>query len=238
MKIPILYEDKECLIVNKPAGLVVHADGKTDEQTLTDWILKNYPKIKGVGEPQKVSTGEVIDRPGIVHRIDRDTSGIVVIAKTQPAFLFLKELFQERKVSKTYHAFVYGKIKVKEGVIDRPISRSKNDFRLWTAQGQGRGEARDAVTEFTVLAFDEVVTYLEVRPKTGRTHQIRVHLKAFHHPIVCDVLYAPGMPSELGFKRLALHAYQISFQNKAGKTIEAEAPFPADFKKARKLIDM
>lgn len=236
MELQILFENEDYVAINKPAGLVVHSDGKTKEFSVADWISEKYPEIKGVGEPQKISTGEIIDRPGIVHRIDRDTSGIVVIAKTQASFEFLKQQFQERAVSKIYHAFVYGKIKIKKGIIDRPIARSKSDFRLWTAQGNGRGEAREAVTGFSVLAANEEVTYVEVRPKTGRTHQIRVHFKSFHHPIVCDNLYASGMPSELGFERLALHAYQISFKNMAGKQIEVEAPFPADFQVALKYF--
>ena len=94
MKIPILYEDKDILVINKPAGLVVHSDGRTKEKTLVDWILKKYPKTKKVGEPITLNDGTVLKRPGIVHRIDRDTSGVLVIAKTQPAFLFLKKQFQ------------------------------------------------------------------------------------------------------------------------------------------------
>lgn len=238
MEIEILYEDQDYVVINKPAGLVVHSDGKTMEATVADWVLEKYPETKGVGEPQKISTGKVIDRPGIVHRIDRDTSGILMIAKKQEAFTFLKEQFQNRTIEKTYHAFVYGEIKNKEGIIDRAISRSKNDFRRWTAERGGRGEARDAVTEFKVLATGADATYVEVHPKTGRTHQIRVHFKAINHPIICDTLYAPGRPSLLGFDRLALHAHKISFKNKEGKIIEVEAPLPQDFKQALDKINI
>ncbi len=251
MDIEILYEDKNIVAINKPAGLVVHSDGRTAEPTLVDWILEKYPKIKEVGEPMRlrpefVKGGEeekIIYRPGIVHRLDRETSGALVIAKTQEAFNHLKEQFQERKTRKIYHAFVYGEIKEDDGVIDRPIARSRKDFRLWSAQRGARGEAREAITAFKVLHRTDVgninagFSYIEVRPKTGRTHQIRVHMKAINHPLVCDSLYAPKQKPALGFKRLALHARSLEFTNLAGKVITVEAPFPEDFLKAQKYFD-
>lgn len=250
MKITVLYEDDNYVVVNKPAGLVVHADGKTTEPTLVDWITKNYPKIKNVGEPLKLSNGETIDRPGIVHRIDRDTSGTLVIVKNEKAFLDLKKKFQDREVQKTYHAFVCGAVKEEGGVIDRPIGRSKKDFRLWSAQRGARGELRDAVTHFRVVARSdednmdqenggakEPVSFLEIEPKTGRTHQIRVHMKAINHPIVCDRLYAPKRDAALGFERLALHSRKIQFIGIDGKEVETVAPYPADFEKALKTLE-
>ena len=250
MDIPILYEDKNIVAINKPAGLVVHSDGRTKEATLVDWILEKYPDIKEVGEPLRlrpefVKDGEeekVVYRPGIVHRLDRDTSGTLVIAKTQEAFNHLKSQFQERETKKIYNAFVYGEIKDEDGVIDRPIARSRKDFRLWSAQRGARGEAREAITAFTVLYRTDVgninagFSYIEVRPKTGRTHQIRVHMKAINHPLVCDNLYAPRQKPALGFKRLALHARSLEFTNLAGKVITVEAPFPEDFIHAIALI--
>lgn len=230
MTIPILYEDTNIVAVNKPAGLVVHSDGRTEEKTLVDWILKNYPKTEKVGEAQ----GGVI-RPGIVHRLDRETSGVLLIAKTKNGFECLKEQFQNREVKKTYNAFVYGILKDDEGTINRPISRSRSDFRLWSAQRGGRGEAREAVTNYKVLKRNTKVgesgaTYIEVKPLTGRTHQIRVHMKAINHPVVADILYAPKMKPILGFERLALHAHLLSFKNCKGETIALEASFPKDFK--------
>ena len=117
MEIPVLYEDKDYLILNKPAGLVVHSDGKTKESSLADWILEHYPRLKNVGEPIPIADS-VIPRPGIVHRLDRDTSGAIVIAKNQVAFTDLKEKFKNREVAKKYHAFVYGVIKEDDGVMD------------------------------------------------------------------------------------------------------------------------
>jgi 23S rRNA pseudouridine1911/1915/1917 synthase len=292
MPIPILFEDENYLVINKPAGLVVHADGRTKELTVADWLIQKYPAIKDVGEPWHSPAGETVYRPGIVHRLDRETSGALVIAKTEEAYLDLKEKFQGRNVEKMYNAFVYGEMNEvagEEGIIDRPIAKSRKDFRQWSAGRGGRGESRPAVTEYKVLgkisaqtpedrqesvasknalpkktatkntaqkntaqkntAPEQGFTYLEVRPKTGRTHQIRVHFKAINHPVVHDRLYASkhtakqtarqiasgentGLVVDLGFERTALHARLLSFTGLAGKEIAVEAPLPDDFKKA------
>ena len=234
--IKIIYEDKNILAVNKPAGLVVHSDGKTKEKTLADWILKNYPEIEDVGEPIVLNTGEIIKRPGIVHRLDRETSGILLVAKNQKTFLFLKEQFQGRDIQKSYRAFVYGEMKDDKGVIDRPIGRSAKDFRMWSAQRGARGAMREAVTEYKVLERGNGFSFVEVNQKTGRTHQIRVHFKAINHPVVNDSLYAPKRDKALGFERLALHSYSIEFSLSKGKKMKLEAELPQDFKKALKLI--
>ena len=236
----IIYEDENTLILNKPAGLVVHDDGKIREEkekTLCDWVMDNYPEMENVGEPmeirQKTEEIKIIKRPGIVHRLDRETSGVIVLAKNQETFDFLKEQFQERKVDKVYNAVIWGNIKTDEGVVDAPIGRSGKDFRQWSASRGARGQLRDAVTEYKVLARleegGEKFAFLEVRPKTGRTHQIRVHMKYLNNPIICDSLYAENRPKVLGFDRTALHARQISLEipEKGKKTFEA--PYPEDF---------
>lgn len=255
----VIFENDHLLVINKPAGLVVHADGKTVEPNVCDWLLEKHPEIKGVGEPSRTPEGKMVDRPGIVHRLDRETSGVMVIAKTQDAFDYLKNEFQEHRVQKTYNAFVWGTVKEDKGKIDRPIGRSKSDFRRWSAERFARGELREAVTEYKVLqrfvsgevasnAGDAVgealrakkdlsdrVTYIEAYPKTGRTHQIRVHFKAINHPLVGDSLYAPKRPKgqlALGFERLALHARKIDFMDMDGKEVSIEAPMPQDFKTA------
>lgn len=260
----ILQEDKYFLIINKPAGLVVHPDGKTIEPTLCDWIVQNYPKIAGVGEPSKGLNGVLLDRPGIVHRLDRETSRVLVIAKTQESFEFLKKSFQTRDVQKTYNTFVWGLVKEDKGSIDRPIGRSKTDFKKWSAERFARGDLRPATTEYKVLLRKSFVegeekgggeetvklsskdsknskiplnfTFVEAYPKTGRTHQIRVHFKAINHPVVGDALYAPNHPQMLGFKRLALHSRHISFASLDGKRVEVEAPLPGDFQVALKFL--
>lgn len=235
-KISILYEDDNILVINKPAGLVAHADGKREELTLTDWTEKNYPEIKGVGEPLTLSNLEVIERSGIVHRIDRETSGAMLIAKNQSAFSHFKKQFQDRAISKIYHAFIWGEMKNDEGVIDRPIGRSKKDFRQWSAQRGARGAMREAITYYRVIIRNKDFSFIEAIPKTGRTHQIRVHLKAINYPIVGDSLYAPKKERALGFERLALHAYSIEFHLRDGNQIKVTAPYPEDFKKALNLM--
>ncbi len=232
----VIFEDKDVLVLNKPAGLVVHTDGKTKEATVADWVLKHYPKMKEVGEPTVLSNGDTILRPGIVHRIDRETSGILLLAKNQKAFEFLKKQFQDRTIEKTYLAFVSGELKNKKGVINQPIGRSSTDFRKWTSGKGARGTLRDAVTAYATLETGERYSYVEVHPKTGRTHQIRVHFTHIQHPIVGDPLYAPKFGYALGFERLALHAFQIKFMLPSGKELSLEAPLPADFKKALKML--
>ena len=236
MKIPILYEDKDVVVINKPAGLVIHPDSRTKEKTLVDWILKKYPRIKNVGEPIILDDGTKILRPGIVHRVDRDTTGALIIAKNQKSFEFLKGQFKNRKVHKVYQAFVYGDLKEERGMIDRPIGRSSTDFRKWTAQRGARGEMREAITYFKVLNKKYGITFVEAMPKTGRTHQIRVHFGAINHPLVQDKLYATDFylkkRQQLGFKRTALHARELEIKLLSGKLLSITAPYPEDFEEA------
>lgn len=237
----ILYENNNILVINKPSGLVVHSDGKTQEPTLCDWLLKQYPEIAGVGEPLTLQNGSIIDRPGIVHRLDRDTSGVMVVTKTQEAHSHLKKQFKGREVKKIYHAFVYGNIKEDSGIIDKPIGRSPKDFRQWSALANARGELREAQTIFRVLGRTKIdgesVTYVELEPKTGRTHQIRVHMKAIGNPLVCDSLYAANRPCLISLERTALHARLISFKNMDGDEVSVEADFPDDLKELIKVVD-
>lgn len=236
MRIEVIWEDEDILAINKPYGLVVHSDGKSNRETLVDWISSNYPQTKGVGDDIILSNGEIIERPGIVHRLDMETSGVMLIAKTNDSYACLKKQFQDREIEKNYRAFVYGEIKENTGVIDRPIARSKNDFRKWSAQRGSRGVSREAVTNFLVIKRFGEGTFLNISPKTGRTHQIRVHFKAINHPVVCDKLYAPNNNPILGFTRLALHSFGISFNNMKGERTSIQAPYPKDFEEAIKEI--
>ncbi len=236
MEPTILYEDSHILAIDKPAGLVVHSDGRTAEKTLTDWVLSKYPDMKEVGEPARTPKGETIHRPGIVHRLDRETSGVMLLAKTQEAFESLKQQFQEHTIRKTYHAFVYGEIKADKGTIGRPIGRSNKDFRMWSAQRGARGELRDAITDYMVKERMPGYSFVEVMPKTGRTHQIRVHFKAISYPLVADPMYAPSTENTLGFTRLALHSRSISFTDMEGVLQTVTAPYPGDFEQALTLL--
>ena len=184
MDVPIIYEDEHVLAVNKPAGLVVHADGRTKEPTLTDFVLEKFPEMKDVGGMHTLDSRRYAPRAGILHRLDRETSGVIVIAKNDEAFYFLQRQFLDRTIEKTYNAFVKGELKEKDGVIDLPIGRGKNDFRQWATGEGARGTLRKAITEYRVLKEGGGFSFLELKPKTGRTHQLRVHLKAIGHPII------------------------------------------------------
>ncbi len=264
-KITILYEDANCLVINKPAGLMVHSDGKNKGPFLADWVLENYPKTKNVGDPMNDGEGNPLNRAGIVHRLDRETSGAIVVAKTKAGHASLKQQFKDRLVAKKYLAFVWGEMKEEFGTIDRPIGRSSSDFRKWSAYPTARGDIREAQTYWTRIAnvkckiqngklrdqtvrrldknsdeegVTENFSLVEVQPKTGRTHQIRVHFSAVNHPVVGDSLYAPKMPMALGFERLALHSHSIEFVDLKGKKVTVLAPLPTDFKKAIKKFDL
>ncbi|HUY05542.1 MAG TPA: RluA family pseudouridine synthase [Candidatus Paceibacterota bacterium] len=232
----VLYEDADVLVIDKPAGLIVHSDGRTDEPSVAAWVLAQYPQMAGVGEPWTSPQGEVVARPGIVHRLDRDTSGVMILAKTPEAYAFLKEQFQNRTTEKTYHAFVYGHPRANSGTIEAEIVRIRAVPPRWgIARAEEGKKHRAAVTDWRVLARgvdeeqDEKVAHLEARPKTGRTHQIRVHFKHLGHPVVCDKLYAKGKPCLLGFSRQALHAFSLSITLPSGERHTFEAPLPGDF---------
>lgn len=231
MQIKILYEDEYILALDKPSGLLVHSDGRTKEETLVDWLNKNYPNLKEVGEEQILQNGQKIKRPGIVHRLDKETSGVILVAKTQEAYQFLKEQFQNRKVEKIYNAVVLGDFleDKKGGKIEKFIGRNKSG--KWSALNI-KNKSREAITEYKVLEQNKDFAYLEVKPKTGRTHQVRVHLKSISHPVICDKLYGHEEKC-LGFNRLALHAVSIKLELPNGIHIKIESPLPKEFEEAK-----
>ncbi len=246
MELQVLYEDDDIVAVDKPAGIMTHPakaaeggspgealrDGKGAEETVSDWFAARYPNATEVGETQRLQDGTEIRRPGVVHRLDRETSGVLVLAKTQEAHTSLKEAFQNRTAKKTYLAFVYGVPKAKKGTIDFSIGRSRQDFRLRSAQPKAKGTLREAITHYHILGDNGTHSLMSVSPETGRTHQIRVHLKAIHHPIVCDPLYAPNHACDLGFNRLGLHAFRLSVPLPSGGERLLEAPIPGVFASA------
>ncbi|MDH5442238.1 MAG: RluA family pseudouridine synthase [Candidatus Nomurabacteria bacterium] len=233
-KIQTIFEDNDYLVINKPAGLVVHGDGKTDEPSVADWMVENHPDTANVGEPMIIDDKE-IQRPGIVHRLDRDTSGCLILAKNQNAFEHLKNQFQNSTVKKEYIGIVWGNIIESSGTVDASIGRSPKDFRQWSAMRGKRGKLRDAVTDWRVLhravVDDEPVSIVQFMPKTGRTHQIRVHAKYMNHPLVCDKLYT-SRGCVLGLDRHALHAHVISFVGMDNEQINVQAPIPDDLQRA------
>ncbi len=260
MKIKVLYEDKDILAIEKPSGILVHPDQRSKEKTIQDLFIKKYLKLE------------------IVHRLDKETSGVMLLAKNKKAHEFLKKQFsvpalglktksgladRQDRINKTYITIVSGWVNNDCGIINKPIGRSPRDFRRWLAGRGARGELREAITEYKVLKRFETTTpkpllnkegrkssrpakgewpkaegvkftYLEVRPKTGRTHQIRVHMKFLNHPVVCDSLYNPEGVCPKGLSRMALHALSIEFKNLKGKIIKVESLLPKEFKKILK----
>ncbi|MFC1613415.1 pseudouridine synthase [Patescibacteria group bacterium] len=244
-KLDIISETDEYLVINKPCGLIVHAgkppltppqsfDGAMPSKggesvwTLADILKRKYPAILKVGEDKQ--------RPGIVHRLDKDVSGIMVIAKTQKMFEHLKNQFKERKINKEYIALVYGILQKPEGVINFPIARSEQNGIKMAARSVQQG-GREAITEFTVLKQLSHWTVLTVKIKTGRTHQIRVHLNAYGHPVVGDNIYKPKkLKSTKKFGgKLFLHARKLGFMDLNGQWKEFEAKIPNEFSEL--LID-
>lgn len=223
MNIKIIYEDKNFLALNKPAGVLVHRTAANNqEETLVDWILKRYPSIARIGDNTEL-------RPGIVHRLDRDTSGVMLIPKTQDYFEYLKKLFQEHKVKKTYLALVYGEVKG-GALINKPISLKAGTTKRTVHGGK---MTKEAITEYRPLKHLEYegmrFTLLEVSPKTGRTHQIRVHLASIGHPIVGDTLYSSSSYRKLNpfhLERQFLHAFSLELPTEKGRVLYIEAELP------------
>ncbi|MBU1118655.1 RluA family pseudouridine synthase [Patescibacteria group bacterium] len=204
--VEIVSEHKSYIIINKPPGLIVHRGDltKENEVTLTDLLIKKYPEIEHVGQQK---------RPGIVHRLDKDTSGIMIVARTHDNYDYFITQFKERRIQKTYQALVYGTVKNTHGTIAYSIKRSKKNYSKFTTS-----PGRDATTDYTVKHYctdtsrKQEYTLLDVSPKTGRTHQIRVHLKAIGHPIVSDLKYCFKPQRKINpLPRLFLHASKIQF---------------------------
>ncbi len=235
MTLPIIYEDEHILAIDKPAGIAVHKVSPTDPQeTIADILVRERPYLAKVGDHVKGALSHQNLRPGIVHRLDKETSGIMLIAKDQPTFEYLKNLFQTRQVKKTYIALVYGRPKEDRGTIDLTLGKLGTKQ---TTQLKGKKELveREAITDYSVLQRFKEYALVEVRPHTGRMHQIRVHLKTIGCPIVGDVLYAKGTPMPAGLNRMFLHAREIEFTASDGKRLSLGAPLPTDL---QKVIDM
>jgi 23S rRNA pseudouridine1911/1915/1917 synthase len=235
LAIEIIYEDRDVLVVNKPAGLKVHGDGLNQETTLADWLLSRDKSLVTVGETIISPLGQTIIRPGIVHRLDKDTSGVLILAKNQNAYNHLKQEFKTRQTEKEYRLIVEGQMKLKlnqEEKIDIPIGRSRKDPRKRLAHEKAVGKLRDAQTIYTVLEKFENYTYLSARLITGRTHQIRVHFKAINYPLVGDFLYNSHWSDNQLINRLALHAYRLKIKIPSGERKEFKTELPADFSQA------
>ena len=211
----IVYEDADLLVVDKQPGLAVHPSPGHSRHTLVHAVLAHCPDLSGIGG---------VLRPGIVHRLDKDTSGLIIVAKHDAAHVSLARQLKERKVEKTYLALVEGRITPPKGVIEAPIARDPRRRKRMAVVDGGR----DARTRYRVLREVAGRSLVEVRPETGRTHQIRVHLAAIGHPIVGDPLYGKR---SLG--RQFLHAQRLAFRHpRTGERLELEAPLAEDLRRA------
>src|SRR5579883_881486 len=214
----IVYEDDDLLVINKPAGLVVHPATGHKDDTLVNALLARYPELRQVGSEE---------RPGIVHRLDRDTSGLMIVAKNARAHAALVEQMKRHEIIKRYLALVEGNIALDQGSIDAPIGRNPRNRQQMAITAIGSREAR---THFRVLERFNRHTLLLLQLETGRTHQIRLHLKAIGHPVLGDPVYGSGnVLKRMPLQRQFLHAYQLSFTHPiTGKHLELEAPLPPE----------
>lgn len=227
-EIQIIEDNDDFAVINKPAGITVHPTETSEEITLVDILLAKYPNIVRVGEDPI--------RPGIVHRLDKEVSGLMVIAKNNDSFFHLKEQFQNRTIRKNYLGLVYGRIDKDEDVINFPIERASAGHKMsalpLTEKGKPNINGRRAVTEFLIIKRFINYTYLKLRIKTGRTHQIRVHLSAYGHPLVGDDVYSTRKTREQNKKnnlgRIFLVASELAFRDQSGQMREYKIDLPEE----------
>jgi 23S rRNA pseudouridine1911/1915/1917 synthase len=232
--IRVIAEGAAWIALDKPAGMIAHRDGRNTEPSVSEWLHDEYTECRGVGGAWVSPQGEAIALNGLVHRLDKDTSGVLIAAKTQEMFDYLRGEFKARRVLKRYRAFIYGHPQAESGEIVAEIIRTNERPRRWAARPCSRDDARAAISEWAAIVrmYDPVMhdpaTYLALSPKTGRTHQLRVHLASIGHPVVGDRLYAPEHAGIFGFQRLALHASELTLSiDGAERTFVA--PLPRDF---------
>lgn len=211
-ELKVVYEDEDLLVVDKPAGLVVHQARGKPEPSVADFSRLHSEDA----DPE---------RPGIVHRLDRDTSGLLIIAKTVKAKAYLQRLFRRHEVTKTYLALVEGRLDPPAAVINLPLTRSQSKPTQQTVHSGGK----PAVTAYRVIKYYPGATLVEAKPTTGRTHQLRVHFAHLHHPIVGDKVYGGPWPPHL--KRQFLHAAGLSFTSLSGRHLTLTSPLPPDLTK-------
>ncbi len=223
MDLDILYEDEDILIVNKPKGMVVHPAAGHFDDTLVNGLMEHCRgQLSGING---------VMRPGIVHRIDRDTTGILVVCKNDLAHNSIAEQLKVHSVTRVYQAVVWGVIKEDDGTVDAPIGRHPVDRKKMSVNYQ---HGREAITHYHVLERFSGYTYIECRLETGRTHQIRVHMASIHHPLLGDTVYGPGR-DPFHLEGQALHAGVLGLIHpRTGKYMEFEAPLPDYF---RQLLD-
>ena len=221
----VVYEDDDIIVVNKPKGMVVHPANGNPDGTLVNAVMSLCKgSLSGIG-------GEI--RPGIVHRLDKDTSGLIIIAKNDVAHINLSKQIKDRRVKKIYIALVKGNVSENEATINMPIGRSNKDRKKMAVRKDGK----EAITHFKVLKRYGKYTLLELKIDTGRTHQIRVHMAEIGHPVVGDIIYSNGK-NEFGIEGQMLHAKSLDFQHPVtGKQIHLEAELPKYFEEILSKLD-
>ncbi len=246
LRLEILYEDEDCIVLNKTPGMVVHPAAGRWSGTLVNALLYHCPNLRGIGGER---------RPGIVHRLDKDTSGVMVVAKREEAFHRIAHQFKERQVCKEYLALVWGRVEPKQGVIDRPVGRHRADRKRMSSLYSLAPTKREATTQWQVKDCFRVgllqnrycwVSFVRLKPQTGRTHQIRVHLADQGYPVVGDRMYGPkraellrsgiGVSALVEFPRQALHAEKLEFSHpRTGTRVEFRASLPEDM---QRMVDL
>ena len=232
MDMKIIYEDKDVLIVDKPAGMVVFPEGQTKDGTVIDLLVEKYPELKNAGEAP---------RYGVAHRLDKDTSGILLVAKTNESLLFLQKQFKNREVEKKYVCLVEGNMENNSGIIETLIARAKGDPRKQRAYSaiNAPKSAREAITNYKVLQRFKDYTLLEVQIETGRRHQIRCHLSYLKHPVAGDKLYGfKNSKTPEGLTRQFLHAQQLKIQLPSTETKEFLSELPEELKQVLKNLNI
>ncbi len=221
MIIPVIFEDENILVIDKPSGVVVHPFDFSDEETVLDFLHEHAPLMFSIINSITLQDERIIPLGGIVHKLDRETSGIMVVAKNETTFMELKKEFLAHTTTKKYIALVEGVIEKETYTIDAPLGRNKKEYKQSVNPINPRGELRSAITEVKVLQKNSNTTLVELAPLTGRTHQLRAHMSYDSHPIVGDIAYGSNVKNF----RIMLHAYSLSFMlNGEEKTFTAEIP--------------
>jgi 23S rRNA pseudouridine1911/1915/1917 synthase len=222
--ISIIFENENFIVINKPSGLVVHPFDTSTEETLLDFLHTHSPETFSIKNERVLMDGRTLTLGGLVHKLDRDTSGVLVVAKNEKTFNDLKKQFTEHSVEKKYIARVEGLVQEDSQRIDGPLGRNKKEYKQRVNPTNPRGELRVAITDVQVLARKESLTIVQLTPKTGRTHQLRAHMAHIGHPIVGDIAYGSTQESP----RIMLHSEELTFELDGVKH-SFKAPVPEGF---------